>query len=180
MIKNTFLESFKDMVDQANKPSQKNNIILDTVYIDENGVETITRDMPDKPFLIKNPLTFDPLEAQVWVNPVIKDDNGVKFTVKDGKRIFESGATRSVNDGKPRFDLISPLAMEWLAQVLGAEAADKGASNYLKGIPEKVCIESLLRHVNAYQQGKEEDAVNILFNALALCHTIRMRENVAL
>ena len=67
--------------------------------------------------------------------------------------------------------------MEWLAELLGREAADKGASNYLKGLPEKVCIESLLRHVNSYQLGNEEDAVNILFNAMALCHTIKLNRD---
>jgi hypothetical protein len=98
--------------------------------------------------------------------------------------MFESGAVRSINTGKPRFDLISPEVLAWMAQELADRGGDYGTGNYLKGIPEQVCIESLERHLNSVKIGLKyglkpmvKEAVNVLINAMFMCHTILLKES---
>jgi alkylation response protein AidB-like acyl-CoA dehydrogenase len=66
-------------------------------------------------------------------------------------RVFETGAIRSDNTGRERFDFISPLALKELAQYLATTENSFAQVNYYKGIPEDACLESLLRHINDYQ-----------------------------
>jgi hypothetical protein len=92
-------------------------------------------------------------------------------------RVFETGAIRSSNEGRERFDFISPLALKELAQYLATSENSFAQVNYFKGIPENACLESLLRHINDYQlNGKKSEAVALLFNAVALVHTIALKE----
>jgi hypothetical protein len=92
-------------------------------------------------------------------------------------RVFETGAIRSDNTGRERFDFISPLALKELAQYLATTENSFAQVNYYKGIPEDACLESLLRHINDYQlNGKKIEAVALLFNAVALVHTIALKE----
>lgn len=92
-------------------------------------------------------------------------------------RVFETGAIRSDNTGRERFDFISPLALKELAQYLATSENSFAQVNYFKGIPEDACLESLLRHINDYQlNGKKIEAVALLFNAVALVHTIALKE----
>jgi hypothetical protein len=92
-------------------------------------------------------------------------------------RVFESGAIRSDNTGRERFDFISPLALKELASYLSTTENAFAQTNYMKGIPEDACIESLLRHINDYQlNGKKSEAIALLFNAVALVHTIALKE----
>ncbi len=92
-------------------------------------------------------------------------------------RLFPSGAIRSDNRGRERYDWISPLALKELAQYLSTTENSFASDNYFLGIPEEACVESLLRHVNDYRiNGKKEEAIAILFNAVALTHTISLKE----
>jgi hypothetical protein len=92
-------------------------------------------------------------------------------------RVFETGAIRSDNTGRERFDFISPLALKELAQYLATSENSFAQVNYFKGIPEDACLESLLRHINDYQlNGKKSEAIALLFNAVALVHTIALKE----
>jgi hypothetical protein len=92
-------------------------------------------------------------------------------------RVFETGAIRSDNTGRERFDFISPLALKELAQYLATTENAFAKTNYYLGIPEEACIESLLRHINEYRiSNNKEEAVAILFNAVALIHTIALKE----
>ena len=92
-------------------------------------------------------------------------------------RRFTTGAIRSDNTGRERYDFISPLALKELAQYLANTENSFAQSNYFKGIPENACIESLLRHVNDYRiNGTKKEAVALLFNAVALVHTIALKE----
>ena len=92
-------------------------------------------------------------------------------------RLFPSGAIRSDNRGRERYDFISPLALKELAQFLATTENSFVQTNYFKGIPEEACVESLLRHLNEYQlTGNKKDAVGALFNCLALVHTIALKE----
>lgn len=92
-------------------------------------------------------------------------------------RRFPSGAIRSDNRGRERYDFISPLALKELAQFLATTENAFASDNYFLGIPEEACMESLLRHVNDYRiNKKKEEATAILFNAVALLHTILLKE----
>lgn len=92
-------------------------------------------------------------------------------------RRFPTGAIRSDNRGRERFDFISPLALKELAQFLATTENSFAQTNYFLGIPEEACLESLLRHINDFRiNGKKEEAVALLFNAVALVHTIALRE----
>jgi hypothetical protein len=92
-------------------------------------------------------------------------------------RRFETGAIRSDNSGRERYDFISPLALKELAKYLSTTENSFAQINYFKGIPEDVCIESLLRHINDYRiNGTKEEATAMLFNCVALLHTIVLKE----
>ena len=92
-------------------------------------------------------------------------------------RRFPTGAIRSDNRGRERYDFISPLALKELAQYLATTENSFAQINYFKGIPEDACIESLLRHINDFRiNGKKAEAVAMLFNAIALVHTISLKE----
>lgn len=92
-------------------------------------------------------------------------------------RRFTTGAIRSDNTGRERYDFISPLALKELAQFLATTENSFAQTNYFKGIPENACIESLLRHVNDYRiNGTKEEATAMLFNCVALLHTIVLKE----
>lgn len=92
-------------------------------------------------------------------------------------RLFPSGAIRSDNRGRERYDWISPLALKELAQYLATTENSFAQINYFKGIKEEACVESLLRHLNEYQiTGNKKDAVGALFNCVALIHTIALKE----
>jgi|688.fasta_scaffold260742_1 hypothetical protein len=97
---------------------------------------------------------------------------------KSDIRTFPSGAVRSDDTGRPKPAWISAWAIEALGQHLANNSNDFGAENYLLGIPEEECLQSLIRHYISYKKtGHKGDAVSILFNAVALVHTICIKED---
>jgi len=125
-------------------------------------------------------LRKDPIKSATQFLAETQTNNEPKTEKKqtDRKiRVFETGAIRSDNTGRERFDFISPLALKELAQYLATSENSFAQVNYFKGIPENACLESLLRHINDYQlNGKKIEAVALLFNAVALVHTIALKE----
>lgn len=104
-----------------------------------------------------------------------------KFTeVKDsGKRQdFQTGSVRDTNEGKPRFDLITPIALYELAMHYAHGAVKYGDRNWEKGQPLHRYIESLERHLFKEKMGFEDEnhAAAIIWNAMAYLHTKRMIE----
>lgn len=92
-------------------------------------------------------------------------------------RLFPSGAIRSDNRGRERYDFISPLALKELAQFLATTENSFAQTNYYKGIPPEACVESMMRHLNDFRiNGNKKEAVGALFNALALVHTLVLQE----
>lgn len=97
-------------------------------------------------------------------------------------RTFPSGAIRSSAKGRPRPDWVSAWALEALGQHLSDNAAlfegNNEGENYLLGIPENECLASLMRHYVSYKKSpNKKDAVSIMFNAVALVHTICIKED---
>lgn len=107
---------------------------------------------------------------------IISDDKAIKENERKIRR-FPTGAIRSDNTGRERFDFISPLALKELAQFLSTTENAFAQVNYFLGIPEEACVESALRHINDFRiNGEKEEAVALLFNAVALVHTIALKE----
>jgi hypothetical protein len=96
-----------------------------------------------------------------------------------GKRdTFTTGAVRDTNNDKPRPELVSPFALERLAQ-LYAEGANKYADrNWEKGMPYTRVIASLERHILKYKQGlrDEDHLAAAAWNVFALMHYDAMIE----
>lgn len=104
-----------------------------------------------------------------------------EFKVKDsGKRQqFNSGAVRDIQNGKGRFDLISPVALKYLAKHYESGSAKYGDDNWLKGIPLKRIMDSAIRHLNNYLEGdrSENHLIACAWNCFAAFHTMQMIEN---
>lgn len=84
--------------------------------------------------------------------------------------------------GKPRMELISPIAMEELGKVLAHGAKKYADRNWEKGLAWSRIIGSLLRHLFAYMRGERVDPesgcshlAHVLCNAHFLVHYEKMR-----
>jgi hypothetical protein len=100
--------------------------------------------------------------------------------VKDsGKRqSFNTGSVRDTSEGKPRYDLISPIGLYYLAMHYTNGAKKYGDRNWEKGQPLSRYIESLERHIQKLKIGLyDEDHISaIAWNAFAFIHTKTMIE----
>lgn len=76
--------------------------------------------------------------------------------MSDQSKLPTEGAAR-FDTGKPRLDLISPIATLALAEVLTFGARKYAAHNWRKGMPWSKCIASLKRHLIAYEMGIDYD-----------------------
>ena len=103
-----------------------------------------------------------------------------EFELKDsGKRQeFETGAVRDTNEGKGRFDLITPYALFRLALVYEKGCKKYNDHNWEKGIPTSRCIDSALRHINQYRMGfiDEDHLAHAIWNLCAIIHFGEMIE----
>ena len=95
--------------------------------------------------------------------------------VKDsGKRQdFVTGSVRDTNEGKPRYDLISPIALYRLAMHTANGAVKYGDRNWERGQPLNRYIESLERHLQRMKVGllDEDHEAAIMWNIMAFIHT---------
>ena len=102
----------------------------------------------------------------------------MNYKVKDSgiRQAFNTGAVRDMQEGKGRFDLITPVAEERLAKHYEAGAEKYGDSNWAKGIPIKRLIDSAKRHLNKYLKGMrdEDHIIACVWNCFAIAHTEEM------
>jgi len=94
---------------------------------------------------------------------------------------FTSGAVRDTSDNKPRPDLISPFAKERIGYWLMLGARKYKPWNWAKGIPMSRIVESLERHLMAFQQGLEDEdhLAAIMCNAMFLLdHDERIKQGL--
>lgn len=95
--------------------------------------------------------------------------------VKDsGKRQeFETGSKRDTNEGKPRYDLITPIALYRLAMHYTNGAKKYGDRNWEKGQPLARYIESAERHLQKLKMGitDEDHESALVWNIMAYMHT---------
>lgn len=83
---------------------------------------------------------------------------------------------------KLRMDLISPIALEELAKVLGFGAKKYSSWNWSKGINYTRVIAAILRHTYAYLKGEDLDKetgvshmASVMCNAMFLLHFEKLR-----
>jgi 5'(3')-deoxyribonucleotidase len=104
-----------------------------------------------------------------------------KFNLKDsGDRTeFETGAKRDLGSGKGRFDLISPIFLQRLADLYESGAIKYGDRNWEKGIPLNKYLDSAMRHINDYRLGKrdEDHLVQAAWNLIGAVHTLDLIED---
>lgn len=97
-----------------------------------------------------------------------------EFETKDSgeREEYATGARRDIQDGKPRYDLIPPLALHRVAALYARGAKKYGESNWEKGIPAKRMVASMLRHAYQYQMGErdEDHLAAVVFNAMGIMH----------
>ncbi len=93
-----------------------------------------------------------------------------------------NGAVRDKRDGKGRYDLISPFAMERLALVMEKGAKHYADRNWEKGIKITRFLDSAFRHLNQFLEGKrdEDHLGHAMFNIMAIMHTQEMIVNEVL
>ncbi len=89
------------------------------------------------------------------------------FTEKD---VFTTGANRDTRKGKGRHDCISAVAKDRLAKTMEEGAEIYGANNWQLGMPFSRVLDSLLRHINQWQMGHEDEdhLSHAAFNLFAL------------
>lgn len=98
------------------------------------------------------------------------------FTTKDSgnRQVFtETGAQRDTQDDKPRYDLVSIIALKRVAELLGRGAAKYGDRNWEKGIPLSRFYASMFRHMIQWAEGdiSEDHLAAVCFNAMGIIHT---------
>jgi hypothetical protein len=86
---------------------------------------------------------------------------------------FSTGSVRDTQEGKPRYHLISPLALRRLAIHMAKGAAKYGDRNWEKGQDTERTMESLMRHLEAVRRGDtdEDHEAALLFNVMSIVHT---------
>lgn len=75
----------------------------------------------------------------------------------EAKERLEASEGLRFNEGKTRFDLMEPYAMEQLAKVFTKGAMKYADHNWLKGMPWSKILASLERHINAFKNGEDLD-----------------------
>jgi len=100
-----------------------------------------------------------------------------KVTDSGKRRKFgKNRAVRDVSTGKGRYDLISPIAMQRLADHYENGATKYDPRNWERGMPLSVYLDSMERHTNKFKEGhREEDHMSaVAWNAFGLIHTQEM------
>lgn len=79
------------------------------------------------------------------------------------------------NEGKPRFDLLPPEALEALADHYGKGARKYADRNWERGMAWGKCFASMMRHAWAFWRGEDHDAetgshhmIAVAWNAIAI------------
>lgn len=100
--------------------------------------------------------------------------------IAEKNKVFETGAQRGDDTGRPRPDLIPGCALLRIGVHYGKGADHYGARNFEKGIPSSRALASLERHLQHYKEYgcNDEDHLSALaFNCILLImNEIRVTE----
>ena len=102
---------------------------------------------------------------------------GIAKQIDDGKVRYSTGASRSGDAEKTRFDLISPVAMRRLAETYAEGAGKHGDRNWEAGMPASDVVNHLLAHVNLWLAGdrSEDHLAHACWGLAALMHFEELR-----
>lgn len=92
------------------------------------------------------------------------------------RREYDTGAVRSGDCEKTRYDLISPIGLERLAQTY-AEGAEKfGAFNWENGMPVTDLLNHAIAHVYKFLRGdrSEDHLAHAAWNILGAIHSLEV------
>lgn len=97
-----------------------------------------------------------------------------EFVTKDSgqREEFEGGAIRDTEVGKPRYDLVSPLALTRLANLMARGAEKYSERNWEKGMNVSRLFSSAYRHLMQFYLGdkSEDHLAAVMFNIAAIIH----------
>ena len=82
---------------------------------------------------------------------------GTEIKDSGSRRAFATGAVRDVAGGKGRFDLLPPDALREVAIHFEQGSLKYGPSNWMKGIPLSVFLDSGLRHTFKILGGEHDE-----------------------
>ena len=103
-----------------------------------------------------------------------------KWITKDSgdRQVFDTGAQRDRETGKGRYDLLPPSAIKRVADIFERGAAKYDDRNWEKGMPLSRFIDSAMRHLFQYLEGRrdEDHLGQAAWNLLACLHTEEMIE----
>lgn len=107
----------------------------------------------------------DPENAPPYHWPYVTKDSGKREEMP-------TGSVRDSREGKGRFDLISPFALRRIAGVYERGSIKYADRNWEKGQKFSRCLDSALRHLNAFAMGwtDEDHASQAAWNILAILH----------
>ena len=85
---------------------------------------------------------------------------------------FPTGAQRSSDADRERYDLISTVGLRRLAETYAEGAAKYGERNWEQGFPASVVLNHALRHLNQWLAGddSEDHLAHAAWNVFALMH----------
>lgn len=101
------------------------------------------------------------------------NDSGKRISYGDDKAI------REPSNGKGRYDLISPFAIDRLAKWYELGAQKYADRNWEKGIPFSRYVDSAKRHLNKYVMGMEDEdhLAAAAWNIFAILHHQELNQN---
>jgi hypothetical protein len=84
----------------------------------------------------------------------------MEYKLKDSgeRQVFNTGAQRDVQQvEKGRYDLVSPIAIKRISIILAKGAKKYSERNWERGMPISRYIDSALRHLYQYVEGKRDE-----------------------
>jgi len=92
------------------------------------------------------------------------------------RREYDTGAVRSGDCEQTRYDLISPIGLERLAQTYAEGAVKFGAFNWENGMPVTDLLNHAIAHVYKFLRGdrSEDHLAHAAWNLLGAIHSMEM------
>jgi hypothetical protein len=172
------IQEYEQFIARVNEDGLTFEIPLEEV---DETMEDRLRMLKKEGFINKE-LRYSPLHGHhfyislktIWFDNLQNNPTLMPSTEKQER--FSTGAVRDSQEGKPRPELISPFAIERLAEWLRKGAEKYTPRNWEFGIPLGRSTASLWRHLLKFQMGctDEDHVAAILCNAMFIAHTQEM------
>lgn len=121
-------------------------------------------------------------EAKVFQKTTHKETSGGFNVIMEGNDIRSATKGIKEDSGKPRLELISPIALDELARALEFGVKKYAEWNWANGLPYTRILGAILRHTGLYLKGETLDkesglshAAHIMCNAMFLLHYEKLK-----